>query len=412
MSINVAIGFVTGRKHFQHVLTTHINNWLEHGLILDKNIRLHLLVAYDLTYKGTLPGDYKNINPELASMIDSIHFYGKQTIETEKQLLISKGILTEEKADLLFGDGYAKKRNAVVYFAIKSEMDRLIFLDDDEYPLAVMKNTYGNLVWMGQSVVGTHLKYSKNAAITHGHHCGYISPIPKISFDNILTESDFRIFVEAISNEIVTWDAVKENILQNNGITYADPSIINEEKLSEVQELSGMKFISGANLCFNLKNTGSDLPPFYNPPGARGEDTFMSTALTKLKVLKVPVYTFHDGFLNYRQILRGNLPISLQAVNAASPIVTKRFINAAIGWIRYKPLMLFITRQSEYDTLIEQVRRNLEISIPKFCTYFKTEQFKQILTELSQYRKNVKKHFTAFQSTKIAWAELIKNAGA
>ena len=56
-----------------------------------------------------------------------------------------------------------------------------------------------------------------------------------------------------------------------------------------------MKFISGANLCFNLKNY-KNFPPFYNPPGARGEDTFLSTCLSECSVRKVPCYTFHDGF--------------------------------------------------------------------------------------------------------------------
>ncbi len=51
--INVAIGFVTGRLLFQNVLKTYINNWLEHGLITNKNVRIHILVSYDLRYKNT-----------------------------------------------------------------------------------------------------------------------------------------------------------------------------------------------------------------------------------------------------------------------------------------------------------------------------------------------------------------------
>lgn len=407
MSVNVAIGFVTGRKHFQHILTTHVNNWLEHGLIMDKNIRLHLLVAYDLKYAKTEASDYKNINPAVAEMIDSINFLGKPVIEEEKKRLIEEDILNENEVDILFGEGYAKKRNTVVYFAIKKGMDRLIFLDDDEYPLAVMKNNYGNLTWMGQSVVGTHLKYSVDADITHGHHCGYISPIPFIKFNDTLSEFDFKLFVQAISNEIVSWDIVRESIIQNHGVTYADSEIINREIVNEVQEEMGMKFISGANLCFNLKNSRHRLPPFYNPPGARGEDTFMSTALSDLKVSKVPVYTFHDGFLNYQQILRGNLPIILQPVDATSPDVVKRFINATIGWIRYKPLMLYITQREHYEETIQQMQQDLEFVIPKFCLFFKNDQFSQILQELAYYHKNVRKHFAAFEATKTAWKKLI-----
>ncbi|MEO6820140.1 MAG: hypothetical protein ABI204_10460 [Ginsengibacter sp.] len=408
MILDIGIGFVTGRKHFQNVLTSYFNNFLEHGLIHDKKIRLHLFVAYDLKYSKTLPEDYKNIDPEIAAMIESINFYGKQTIEAERKYLEKAGIINEEESELLFGEGYAKKRNAVIYFAKKNKMDRLIFLDDDEYPVATMKNSFGNLTWMGQSVVGTHLRYSDGADITHGHHCGYISPIPTIEFNETLTENDFKHFIEAISNEIISWKVVKETIITNSGVTYANAKIINEQLVTEVEEVSGMKFISGANLCFNLKNI-KELPPFYNPPGARGEDTFMSTSLSKMKVLKVPVYTFHDGFLNYKNILKGVLPITLLPVDSSSPEIIKRFVNATIGWIRYKPLMVYITQRNEYDDIIKSMRHKLQLTIPKFCAYFNTNQFEQILVELDHYHKYVGKHFKAFEQTKSSWQKVMKH---
>lgn len=405
--INIAIGFVTGRKHFQSILTTYVNNWLEHGLIKDKKIRLHLLVAYDLKYSKTEIKDYKNIAPEVAELIDSISFYGKNTVEEEKNKLVEQNILTAKEADLLFGEGYAKKRNTVVYYAFKKKMDRLIFIDDDEYPLSVMKNNYGNLTWMGQSVVGSHIEYSAYSDITHGHHCGYISPIPSIEFNDILKESDFKTFIKAISNEIISWEAVKENILHNKGVTYANPKIINKKVIQEVEEIQGMKFISGANLCFNLKNCGDKLPPFYNPPGARGEDTFMSTALSDLKVTKIPIYTFHDGFMKYPRIMRGSLPVTLEGVDAQKPLVITRFVNATIGWIRYKPLMIYITQKENYEEIIKKMQKDLTLVIPKFCKYFDTQDFHKILTELNFYHKNVKKHYNNFEATKTAWKKLL-----
>lgn len=57
--INIGIGFVTGRLLFQNVLKTYINNWLEHGLIENKNVRIHVFVSYDLRYKNTNTNDYK-----------------------------------------------------------------------------------------------------------------------------------------------------------------------------------------------------------------------------------------------------------------------------------------------------------------------------------------------------------------
>lgn len=405
MPTNVGIAFVTGRKHFQNVLRSYVNNWLEHGLIDDKSVRLHLFVIYDVSYFDTEPSDYKNIPPELAEMVESINFYGRTALKEESRKLINEGLIDEPEGDLLFGEGYAKKRNAALYFASRKNMDRLLFIDDDEYPLAVLKDGSNDLSWMGQSVLGTHLKYGDDADITHGHHCGYISPIPKIEFNEDLAEDDFRDFIDATSNDIITWENVKRTIIGDNGVTFADADIINRRTVSEVNEIMGMKFISGANLCFNL-NRLTSLPAFYNPPGARGEDAFMSTTLTNHKVLKVPCYTFHDAFLEYKNILNGVLPIELRGVDARLPAVRQRFIKAAIGWIRYKPLLTFISQREEYDSIIDDMTRKLDSSIPKLCKYFGTRQFEEIQIELQRYHRNVRRHHKTFEATRKAWAKV------
>ena len=405
MPTNVGIAFVTGRKHFQNVLRSYINNWLEHGLIEDKSVRLHLFVVYDVHYFKTEATDYRNIPPELSEMVESINFYGRKALHDERRRLISEGVLDESEGELLFGDGYAKKRNAALYFASKKGMDRLLFIDDDEYPVAALKNEANNLIWMGQSVLGTHLKYGEGADITHGHHCGYISPIPKIDFNRDLSETDFRDFIDATSNDIITWESVKRTIIGNSGVTYADGNKIDKQITSEVEEVAGMKFISGANLCFNLKRLRS-IPAFYNPPGARGEDAFMSTTLTDHSVLKVPCYTFHDAFLGYQHILHGVLPVELRGVDARSPAIRQRFIKAAIGWIRYKPLLTFITQPAGYDSIIDDMTRKLERAIPKLCKYFGTDQFEVINVELEKYHRNVKRHHRSFEATRKAWAKV------
>ena len=353
---DVGIAFVTGRKHFQNVLRSYVNNWLEHGLIADHAVRLHLFVVYDLNYINTRSADYRDIPPELSDMVQSVNFYGRNDLAAEGAALIADGIIDKAEGRLLFGEGYAKKRNAALYFATKLKMDRLLFIDDDEYPLAVARSKANNLIWMGQSVLGTHLQFGGDADITHGHHCGYISPIPKIEFNDVLTESDFREFIEATSNDIVTWETVKTTVIENNGVTYADADLIEDRKVTEVDEVAGMKFISGANLCFNLERL-TTLPAFYNPPHARGEDAFMSTTLTDHKVIKVPCYTFHDAFLEYKNLLNGVLPTVLSGVDAHDIFVLRRFIKAAIGWIRYKPLLTYITQprrlpidRRRYDT--------------------------------------------------------------
>jgi hypothetical protein len=405
MIINVGIGFVTGRRQFQNVLRTYINNWLEYGLVQNTQIRIHVLVAYDLKYQNTEIKDYKNINPALVKMIDSITFIGDESIKKEIKELSRSGTVTEKEAALIFGEGYAKKRNSVLYFAIKKKLDKLIFIDDDEYPMAAFKNDQGIVTWMGQSIVGTHLKYNTGADITHGYHCGYISPIPALSFTDALTEVDFRLFIETISNDIVSWENVKTNIIANKGVTYGNKEIMRNVVVKEVEEIKGMKFISGANICFNL-NSHKKFPPFFNPPGARGEDTFMSTCLSNFKVVKVPCYAFHDGFSTYNNILNGVLPVRFFAVDSHSPAVINRFVKAAIGWIRYKPLLLYITQPENYKTMIAAMKSNLHAVIPKFAAYFGVETFHQLLSALNTYDKNVKKHFALFEETKRVWLKI------
>jgi hypothetical protein len=326
-----------------------------------------------------------------------------------KNLAKTDNTIDAEDCQLLFGEGYAKKRNIVTYFAIKLKMDKLLFIDDDEYPLAAFKNKNQKLLWMGQSILSTHLKYNFDADITHGLHCGYISPIPYLEFNDVLSEKDFKLFIDALSNDIISWNKMKKIIINQKGVTYADENILNYPRCLEVEKKKGMKFISGANLCFNLKNYRK-FPPFYNPPGARGEDTFMSTALAKLKVVKVPCYTFHDGFSMYNNLLNGVLPVELKPTIITSQEILTRFVNAATGWVRYKPLLVYVTDKNNFITVMKNMEANLKTTIPKLCAFFKTEEFNKILVEFRKFKKNVKKHYNEFEMTKVTWTRLLKNA--
>lgn len=403
--INVGVGFVTGRKNFKNVVKSYVDNWNESGLVDNKKYALHLFVAYDLKYSRTKVSDYKITDEEILDMVDSAYYLGNSSITNEAQYLVEKKVISLKEANLIFGEGYAMKRNAVLYFALKNKMDYLIFLDDDEYPIATIKIN-DSIVWKGQEVISTHINNIKYADMTHGHHCGYISPIPHLDFNDKLSENEFRIFIESISNDIINWDSIKGK-MNNGGVTYADLDIINSKITEVVKEINGMKFISGANLGFNLKNIAK-LFPFYNPPGARGEDTFLSTCIGECNIRKIPCYTFHDGFSSYEHLLLGVLPNKLKAMRADSSVITKRFLRASIGWIRYKPLLLYITQRDNYETEILKMKKNLSNVIPKICNYFGNDEFKNILDELEFYHTHVEEHYKDFENTKSAWAKIIK----
>lgn len=403
--INVGVGFATGRKNFKNVVKTYVNNWNESEIIEDEKVAIHLFVAYDLNYKSTLVNDYKITDEEILDTVDSAYYLGDSAITNEAQYLIEKKVVSLEEADLIFGDGYAMKRNAVMYFALKNKMDYLIFFDDDEYPIANLE-IKNSIAWKGQEVLSTHIDNIVHADMTHGHHCGYISPIPQLEFNDKLSEDDFKMFIESISNDIINWKSVKEK-MDNGGVTYADIDIINSTCTELVKEENGMKFISGANLGFNLKNLDK-LFPFYNPPGARGEDTFLSTCILESTIRKIPCYTFHDGFSIYENLLLGVLPNKLKAIKDDTDVITKRFLKATIGWIRYKPLFLYITQQDVYESEIKKMKENLSIVLPKICDYFDNKEFEIILDELDLYHTNVEKHYNDFKNTKAAWIKIVK----
>ncbi len=400
----IGIGFATGRRSFQQVLKTYAYNWMESG-VTDQSIKVDVFVAYDLSYNNTTVSDYTDIPPDVLNLFDRVHFIGNHYIKREVAQLIEQGVLSEESARLLFCAGYGGKRNALLFAAIKHGIRSLLFLDDDEYPLAVTR-TRAYAIWSGQHVLNTHLEHIRYADITHGHHCGYISPIPQIEFNDTLKEDDFRIFIEAISNDILNWDNIR-NVIRNGGVTYADTNVLISEEALSVREHNKAKFISGANLCINLTQP-QRVFPFYNPPGARGEDTFLSTLLHERTVLRVPCYTFHDGFSTYQHIMNGVLPTKLKTVRSDEEAVAERFYRACLGWVRYKPLLLYITQHSRYESLIRDMKQKLASTLPKISAYFGKEEFMGIEQELARYHRNVRAHYAQFIKTQAAWADIMR----
>ena len=76
-TVNVGIGFATGRKSFRKVLKTNILSWQECGLTQNPKFNLNLFVAYDLKYANTKVTDYTSIPPYLLKDLDGTFFLGK-----------------------------------------------------------------------------------------------------------------------------------------------------------------------------------------------------------------------------------------------------------------------------------------------------------------------------------------------
>lgn len=278
-------------------------------------------------------------------------------------------------------------------------------LDDDEYPLAVTESQEYCL-WSGQHVLEEHVKYLQFSDFTNGYHCGYLSPMPSIEFDGVLEEETFHRFTDALSSDVLKWEYVQKTI-QSAGVTYADKNVLMEHKAQLVPAVHGAKYISGGNLGVNLTVPEKNLP-FFNPPGARGEDSLLSTCITERNVKKIPVYTFHDGFGFYSSLLRGVLPMELRKISLYdSAAVIDRFYRACIGWMRYKPLYTYLTQPDLYQDIMEQSRYNLEASLENVCAYFNNWDFQQILIELDTYTAQMQTHYDMLRHSQEIWKRMM-----
>ncbi len=215
-------------------------------------------------------------------------FIGPEDVQAEKEFLVKQQIMDQECAEKCFGNGYAVQRNIILYEALETKGGLSDLLDDDEYPLAVTDSMTSSL-WSGQSVLEEHVRGLQFSDVTNGYHCGYLTPIPFIEFDGVLGETHFRMFTDALSSDVLKWESV-QRMIRNGGVKYADKKILMEHKTKLVRQEKGAKFISGGNLGINLTCPEKVLP-FYNPPGARGEDSILSTCLENHTVKKIPVYT-------------------------------------------------------------------------------------------------------------------------
>lgn len=398
-TIELGIGFVTGRPNVCKLINNYYKNMIEQLERTGKKVNLTIFLLYDLNYQYTIRTDFYSIIPEVYKNI-KIKYITPENIEEEKKKLISRNNFTKEEVDLFLGNGHAKGRNTVMYYALKWKMDYLLFWDDDEYPVAVVKED-DNLQWIPQDNILKHLEHIDDADITIGYHCGYISPIPYVELGEEISEDDFKNYIEAISNELVSWESIKQKMIDNNGVTYSEKSIAEGKGLYELQQ----KWVAGSTLCLNLNHLDK-IPTFYNPPLARGEDTFFSTLLKDAKILKIPVYHFHDGFLKYTSIIKGRYPKKLRRIKIEEENIESRFLKASKGWIKYKPLLMYIQDNENYKRNMKVAIEKLEKSVPKINELFESTNFTDLVKDLKEYDRNVEKHYKEYLKTNEIWKKM------
>ena len=402
--VEFGIGFIAGRKNVCNIINSYYKDIQEQ---LGDNTNVTFFILYDLKYTNCTKEDFYNIQPEVYQSGATVRYIGEEEIDIEKEIIQEKYNLSAEEAHLFLGHGYARARNTIMYFALKNKIDYLLFWDDDEYPVACIQKK-GKILWRKQNNIKEHMKHISKVNITFGYRCGYNSPVPHVELSDEETAKCFKNFIDGVSNEAVSWKKVKES-MENDGITYADETIMNEKKQVGLYRLGVEEWLLGSGLCINFKDI-KKVPAFYNPPNARGEDTFFSTLLSDAKVVRVPTYHFHDGFLKYTQIMQEKYPTKLEKIKLDDK-VEKRFYDACIGWTKYKPLLLYITNKQDYQNKIKETHDKLAMSIPKINQLFPNYDFSILLQILEEYNANVTKHYKEYIRINNIWNKIKTKVG-
>jgi len=403
--INFGIGFVTGRSNVCRIINSYYEDMLEQASRYGKKVNITIFILFDSAYQQTPREDFYNIQTPVYKNI-KVKYITPEDIKEQVKKLVARHDMDPEDMEFFLGHGHARGRNTVMYYAIKYKMDYLLFWDDDEYPVATLKDNGKNL-WIKQDNILRHLEFmeKEKANATIGYHCGYISPIPYIDFNEIFTEEDMKEFIEVISNDIVTWESIREKMKNNNGVTYANMEIAKGNGAREIESDGIGKWVAGSTLCLNL-NDREKIPAFYNPPLARGEDTFFSTLLGDSKIVRIPVYHFHDGFLKYTEIMDRVYPKALRKINIKEEKIKTRFLKATMGWIKYKPLLLYITDRESYKSKIEDMVNKLQEIVPKLNKIFDDDCFTDLLKELEKYDREIEQHYKDYIRTNEIWNKL------
>ena len=178
--INLGIGFVAGRENVCNLINTYYNEIetqaVKYKEIFHQQMSTTIFIAYDTEYMHTPAEKFYQLNPECFNKIPIVYIT-PDMVKKEKQKLIDMFSFKDKDINLFLGNGYARGRNVIMYYALLQGMDYLMFWDDDEYPLACVYQKR-KISWVKQDNVLYHAAAMQNADISAGYHCGYISPIP------------------------------------------------------------------------------------------------------------------------------------------------------------------------------------------------------------------------------------------
>lgn len=368
----LAVVFCTGRASVTAVVAMLARQLEEYGHL--EQFEVSLVLACDPAFTG-VPLSGFGLEDEVSRRFAAVDRLGPDSFRRLLPLAERAGV-ARRAFDILFEPrGYSSQRNTAIAHAVMHGAERMLLLDDDEYFVAPFANG-GVIEWREQDVVGEQMRALSCAELASGAKTGYFSPVPS-ELRRHVDEGTLRSLGTAVGlgNEVVTEETFvgDDERLVAYGQEGAQPAG------------TGRAVLSAGNLGLSvaaLRN--GTLPPFMNPPGARGEDAIFATQLNGARLAHVRAYTFHDPFGQHQGITRGVYPSQLRP-EGVTPRTMKRFCATCIGWVRYAPLWLRLTRTEDWTDRAERMERDLERVGPRLAAGLRCEGFARLATELASY---------------------------
>jgi len=237
---------------------------------------LSLAVVFDPGFQGLSPLDFA-LPGEVERSFRTVAYLGPGTWEQLAWTRRSFGLGEAGFAALFRPRGYSSQKNLALVRALLAGADVLVFLDDDEYYAAPFPDEQGQLDWEEGDLLGPHLNGLRGAAITQEVLTGCTWPVPA-ELDRYLDESVRRRLGAALglgSEFIAEHTFVLPGELARRG-DRAELRCLPRPLPRE----RGVVRMSGGNIAFDLGAVRQGgIPPYFNPPGARGEDALLGAQL-------------------------------------------------------------------------------------------------------------------------------------
>ena len=403
MKPHIAVVYPCGRKIVSKVVNTLVRQ------LKNKNhferYEISLIIAFDETYGNLKASDFRQPKSTCDSF-RNVLYLNVGDFSSFKWIRDKYGI-SESGFEILFKHrGYSTQKNLALFHAMLIQSDYVVFLDDDEYYTAPTINPDNSLIWHEQDVIGNHIGYLEEADITNGMTTGFFSPIPS-DLNSYLNDELSRTLgcVLSYGSEFISEETFSSEI---NNIRYIDSTIVNSlPNLVPIQ--NGTRFVTGSNLGFNMKAVANGLiPPLFNPVNARGEDAILGTQIYSTKLLRIPVHTFHDPFLQYVDILEGSYPDKLVPIRLSTSSM-QRFLTAFLGWISYAPLFIRLTSMDEHEES-ERIG-SMNSSLPGVCKSVSQRLgcvgFLKGVDVFSRFYFQMDNDYSDYMHSKDTWKQLI-----